>query len=135
MKNKILKIKFESTENFFDRVTDSLKKKKKSITLKDTIIFSSVMDYQKFMTEQKYAILATIYSHKPESMYQLAKLLGRDLANVKRDCDSLDAGGFIVLKETKDNKNTKIPRLSFDYNVIVVYMPSTTYSHILYQAA
>ena len=35
------------------------------------------------MTEQKYVILAAIHNLKPNSLYQLAKLVDRDFANVK----------------------------------------------------
>lgn len=135
MKSKVLKIQFESASDFEKRTYDALAAKKKSVRRTDTILFSSVVAYQKFMTEQKYVILATIYKHKPNSVYQLAKLLDRDLANVKRDCDSLNAGGFIVLEPAQDNKKTRAPRLAFAYEAIVVYMPNITYSHLLSETA
>jgi predicted transcriptional regulator len=81
------------------------------------------------MTEQKLAILATIISQRPTSIYQLAQLVERDFANVQRDCTALEAAGFIRLKDSKDAKGSKIPCLAFDYTRIVVQMPKATYAH------
>lgn len=131
MKIKSLKIKFESTNDFFERVEKSLKNRKKSVASKDTLLFSDVLTYQRFMTEQKLLILVMIYTHKPTSLYQLAKLVDRNLANVKRDCDALKKGGFIVYEDVKEKPQSKAPRLAFDYNAIVVYLPNAKYSHIL----
>ena len=135
MKKQALKIKFESAADFEKRTLNALRKREKSRRPKDTIFFSTVTAYQKFMTEQKYAILAAIYHHRPSSLYQLAKLVNRDLANVKRDCDSLVAGVFIILEDADDKRGAKLPKLAFDYHIIIIYMPNTTYSHHLSEAA
>src|SRR5205085_11286245 len=102
---------------------------------KNTILFNSVVDYQKFMTEQKIAILAGIISKKPLSIYQLAQVLERDFGNVQRDCTALETMGFITLEESGDAKGSKSPSLAFDYRRIVVEMPKLTYSHDLGEAA
>lgn len=131
MKIKPLNIKFESTDDFFERVGKSLKKRRKSVAPKDTLLFADVLSYQRFMTEQKLLILVMINTHKPNSLYQLAKMVDRNLANVKRDCDALEKGGFIVYEDVKGKPQSKAPRLSFDYNAIVVYLPNAKYSHLL----
>ncbi|MFL5813053.1 MAG: hypothetical protein ACJ763_05705 [Bdellovibrionia bacterium] len=128
-KNKTLFIRFEAWENFMDRVQTALKARQRSIDRKDTLTFGSVTAYQKFMTEQKLAILATIIGQNPKSIYQLAQLVERDFANVQRDCTALEAMGFIRLEESEDAKGSKIPRLAFDYTRIVVQMPKVTYAH------
>ena len=131
MKIKPLKIKFESVDHFFDRVEKSLKRKKKSLAPKDTLLFADVLSYQRFMTEQKLLILVMIYTHKPNSLYQLAKLVDRNLANVKRDCDALEKGDFIVYEDVEGKTQAIAPRLAFNYNAIVVYLPNAKYSHVL----
>ena len=75
--NKTLMIRFEDWESFKNRVTGALKSRKPSIGKKNTILFASVTDYQKFMTEQKIAILAAIIKKAPPSIYQLAQLVER----------------------------------------------------------
>ncbi|MCB0350675.1 MAG: hypothetical protein KDD38_05790 [Bdellovibrionales bacterium] len=62
MKNKILFVTFQSWSDFKKSVTKAFKEKKSNHTPKDTIVFSSVADYQNFMSSQKLAILAVIRS-------------------------------------------------------------------------
>ena len=108
-----------------------VKSRKRTIEPKDTLVFATVAAYQKFMTEQKYVILATIRNLKPRSLYQLAKLVDRDFANLKRDCECLEVMGFIKLVESGDAKGSIIPKLTFDYDVIEIHMPQMLYSHHL----
>lgn len=131
VKIKALKVTFESLEDFASRsrkiMEDAVKNKKKAIQKKDTLIWSSVESYQQFMSDQKYTILAAIYKYKPNSVYQLAKILNRAQQNVARDCNLLEGHGFIVFNESEDGRKLKAPQLSFDYNAIMIFMPSVTY--------
>ncbi len=114
---KPLIIKFEDWTDFKSRVRIALKKRKPSIASKNTLVFASVTDYQKFMTEQKIAILAAIIHKRPTSIYQLAQF-------VERVCVALEAMGFIkFLEKTKNSKQSKAPRLSFNYSRIEIHMP------------
>jgi predicted transcriptional regulator len=134
-KNRVLIIRFENWENFKKKASAALKAKKLSRTSNTTLVFASVADYQKFMTEQKLAILAAIISKKPSSIYQLSQLVDRDFANVQRDCVALVGMGFIKLIEAEDHRKSKSPRLAFDYTKIVIQMPRVSYSHNLEEAA
>ncbi len=134
-KAKTLIIRFEEWEHFKSRVKTALKKAKPSVSAKNTLVFASVADYQKFMTEQKVAILAAIIGKGPSSIYQLAQLVERDFANVQRDCTALAAMGFVRLEEAGDAKKSKTPKLAFDYTRIEIHMPQVTYSHDLGEAA
>lgn len=131
MRIKPLKIVFESRDDFMDRAEKKLKKAvqggKAQKRPKNELRFASVTAYQQVMSDQKYAILAAIYKHNPPSIYQLAKILGRTTQNVIRDCRVLEGHGFITFEEVGDGRKTKVPRLAFDYNAIVIYMPSITY--------
>lgn len=133
--DKTLTVKFQSWDEFKKKVTEAFKEQKRSHTRKGTVVFSSVTEYQKFMTEQKLAILAVVANKRPQSIYQLAQLVDRDFGNVQRDCVTLTAHGFMKLEESGDTKKSKIPQLAFDYMRIVVQMPAVSYSHDLYEAA
>jgi predicted transcriptional regulator len=128
-KVKSLYVRFEKWDDFKARTKAALKTQKPSIGKANTILFNSVVDYQKFMSEQKIAILAAIISQKPSSIYQLAQVLERDFGNVQRDCTALEAMGFITLEESGDTKGSKAPKLVFGYRRIVIEMPTITYSH------
>lgn len=79
------------------------------------------------MSDNKYALLAAVYKHKPKTVYQLAKVLDRPIQNVFRDCEILEGHGFIKLVKSYDARNSKRPKLAFDYNAIVIYLPKVTY--------
>jgi predicted transcriptional regulator len=132
---KTLNIRFEVWTDFKNRVRLALKEGKSSNVQKGTLVFSSVTEYQKFMSEQKLAILAAIINKKPASIYQLAQFVERDFANVQRDCIALEAMGFIELKDSGDTKKSKTPKLAFNYTRIEIHMPQVTYSHELAEAA
>lgn len=134
-KSKTLVIQFEGWESFKHRTAAAIKSRKPSVGRKDTLMFASVAEYQKFMTEQKLAILATILHKRPASIYQLAQLVERDFANVQRDCVALEAMGFIKLEDSRGSKKSKIPRLAFPYTRILIQMPSVRYCHDLDEAA
>ena len=133
--SKVLTVKFQSWEDFKGKATRVFKDQSKSITPQDTIVFSSVVEYQKFMTEQKLVILIVVANKKPTSIYQLAQLVDRDFANVQRDCVALATHGFMKLEESGDAKKSKIPQLAFDYMKILIRMPTVSYSHDLHEAA
>lgn len=131
IKFKPLKVTFESVDDFAARSRKSLQEvlngKGKSIQKKDVLIWSSVEAYQQFMSDQKYTILAAIYKYEPQSVYQLAKILNRAQQNVARDCDLLEGHGFIKFQESDEGRKVKAPQLAFDYNAIMVCLPSVTY--------
>lgn len=124
MKNRTLEIKFESFAEFADQVRSALSKKKKLIQKENQIFFDSIESYRKFMTIQKIEILSVIAQQKPNSIYELAKLVDRNFAAVFRDCTSLESVGFINLNDNDDNKNSKTPALAFDYGQIWVDLPN-----------
>jgi len=131
MKIKPLKIVFEGIEQFKNRVKKKIDLAvttgNASVQSKDTLIWASVEQYQKFMSDQKYAILAAVYNYQPKSVYQLAKILGRAQQNVARDCELLYGHGFIRFEGSVGGRKTKAPRLAFSYNCIEVHLPAVTY--------
>jgi len=137
-KNKTLNVLFEDLDTTFERMKKAVKLKIKDIQKKEDIIFDSVPSFRSFMSSQKLQILSVIRSSKPQSIYELAKLVDRDFASVKKDCDTLEAAGFIVSKETKgekDQRTRKVPRLLFDYEEILVMYPTGKVGYKFYSEA
>lgn len=128
MKNDTLEIRFQDFKTFKKATKDALSKRKKTIQPKNHIYFESLAVFRHFMTIQKIEILTVIVNCHPGSIYELANMVDRDFAAVLRDCNMLEGTGFIKLKPAKDNKNTKIPELSFDYSSILVKLPQSEYS-------
>ena len=139
MKIKPLKITFESIDTFAVKsrtaLQNAIQNKKSAIQKKDVLVWASVEAYQQFMSDQKYTILAVIYKYRPQSVYQLAKILNRAQQNVARDCDLLERHGFIKFEQSENGRKVKAPQLIFDYNAIIVHLPSVTYKVEFEEAA
>jgi len=139
MKIRPLTVTFESLNGFVAKsrkaLQEALQNKTKSIQKKNVLVWASVEAYQQFMSDQKYTILAAIYKYHPQSVYQLAKILNRAQQNVARDCDLLEGHGFIKFEESKEGRKVKSPQLAFDYNAIMVCLPSVTYKVEFEEAA
>ena len=112
---KVLDIYFQNFSEFKKEIMSAISKKKAVIQPVNRICFESVASFRNFMTIQKIEILNVISTQKPNTIYGLAKLVGRDFAGVLRDCISLETVGFIKLKESKDARGSKKPILSFPY--------------------
>lgn len=103
------------------RSVDSLKKdwkaalkgKKKSIQKEDEVIFTGIESVAKVFSKTRMEILRAIILQKPNSIYELAKMLDRDFKNVHSDVKLLSDIGLIDLQEAKDARNGLKPVAKF----------------------
>ncbi|MFZ4403158.1 MAG: hypothetical protein ACOYOK_03570 [Pseudobdellovibrionaceae bacterium] len=128
MKNKKpLIIKFKSLDQLEQELIDLPKKKTAYIQPKDVVLFESINAFRSFMTLQKLEILTLIASEKPNSVYELAKIVDRAIAPVQKDCHVLAKAGFIVFEKEKSGRKTITPKLKFDYDRLIVEFPAHPY--------
>ena len=57
----------------------------------------------------------------PSSIYELAKMLGRDIKNVDQDLKLLAEVGLVTLEQKRTDNNRVIPRV--DYSKILLEIP------------
>ena len=67
----------------------------------ERIVLTSISDLNKILTPARLRLIRTIRKKNPKSISILAKLLGRDRANVYRDLKYLEGLGLISLKKHK----------------------------------
>jgi predicted transcriptional regulator len=80
----------------------------------DTPELSGVQDLRHLLSNEKARILFTIRAKEPGSIYELAKILGRDFKSVRKDVKLLQKFGLISLKsEGKTRKKLK-PSIALD---------------------
>lgn len=103
------------------------KNKAPKLQNKTIVYFDSLGSFRSFMTIQKLEILALVAETKPKSIYELAKMLGRSIAPVQKDCQVLGAAGFIVFEKEKGGRGTLKPKLAFPYYCILVKLPDHPY--------
>ena len=77
--------------------------------------FTSLEAARKVLTPKRLELLRTIRRESPDSLYQLARLIGRDLKNVQEEVRALAKLGLVSLKRTRgvSGRPTIIPRVRF----------------------
>jgi len=85
--------------------------KGKSVKHKHGIYFASLKEMRRVLTERRLDILKTIRDRKPSSVYELAKMLDRDLKNVLQDLSYLEELGIVAVTETGVKK---VPHFDYD---------------------
>lgn len=111
MKVKNVTVRIKSLEDVFEEAKDVMKRLEKGEKVKkhEGISFENLDVMRKVLTEERLRILKTIKKEHPTSIYQLAKILGRDMKNTFDDVQYLAQAGFIELKKTKEGRE-KQPR-------------------------
>ncbi len=79
------------------------------------VYFTSLEAFRKVLTPRRLELLRVIRSEKPESINQLAKLVGRDIKNVADDVKYLGQVGLITTEGTKKQVSPRV-----DYETIVL---------------
>jgi predicted transcriptional regulator len=85
--------------------------KGKETKKKTTVYFSTVKDMRRALTEKRLELLKAIKDRRPSSIYELAKLSGRDLKNVLQDVSYLRELGIIDVVDLGDKK---VPKVHYD---------------------
>ncbi|MGB0453830.1 MAG: hypothetical protein ACPGJV_08945 [Bacteriovoracaceae bacterium] len=115
MKKLIVSLKSpsESLEDFKMALRSARKGKSKNEHYE--IAFDNKKDFSKFI--KNIDILMTIQSLRPSSVYELAKLLGKDQSNINKTIAFFETYGIVKIKESKKNNRT-VKKPIVDYNKI-----------------
>ena len=77
--------------------------------------FTSLEAARNFLTRQRLGLLHAIRSRHPGSIYELAKMTGRDLKNVQEDVRLLEQHGLVrITQQPRGSRKVKIPRVPFE---------------------
>ena len=68
----------------------------------------------KILTEKRLEILHTIKEEHPQSIYELAKMIHRDIKNTFDDVQFLAQAGLVELKKTKDGREKTTPLVNYN---------------------
>lgn len=108
---KSIKEVLNSAKDVMERLERGEKVRKK----KPGIYFESLEVMRKAITHERVKILKVIKDKHPQSIYELAKLLGRNLKNVADDVHYLAELGLIELEKGKSNGREKtMPVVKYD---------------------
>ncbi|MDA8100211.1 MAG: hypothetical protein M0042_11370 [Nitrospiraceae bacterium] len=116
MKVKNVTIRIKSLEDVLTEAKGVMKKleRGKQVEKHEGVSFASLDDMRKALTEERLRILKTIRKEHPASIYELAKILGRDKKNTFDDVQYLAQVGLIDLTKTKDGLKKTTPRVNYE---------------------
>lgn len=125
MKVKNVVIGIKSTDEVLNRAKDVMERLERGEPVKKTkpgIYFESLEVMRKAITHERMKILKVIKEKHPASIYELAKLLNRNLKNVSDDVHYLAELGLIELEKGKSNGREKTTPV-VDYDKILLEIP------------
>ena len=114
---KSLRTVLDEAKNVMKRLDAGGKVAKK----KPGIYFENIDTMRKIITEERIRILHVIKTEHPASIYELAKLLKRDLKNVSDDVHYLAEVGLLELEKAKVGREKTTPKVG--YSKILVEIP------------
>jgi predicted transcriptional regulator len=95
----------------FDAVRTGRRVPKKS----DGVGFTSIEAARNFLTRERLALMRTIRTRHPGSLYELAKIVNRDFKNVQDDIRILERHGLVrISKEQRGKRKVKVPQVLFE---------------------
>jgi predicted transcriptional regulator len=82
---------------------------------RDIVGFTSLEAARNFLTRERLGLLRTIKTRRPQSIYELARMVGRDLKNVQDDIRILERHGLVrIAKRPRGTRTVKVPRVPFE---------------------
>ena len=113
MKIKKVKIEIRSLDNALKEAGEVFEKlsKGESVQKKTAIYFNNLKEMRKVLTEKRLELLKVIKDKKPASVYELSKMVNRDIKNVLQDLSYLQELGLVEITQTRDKK---IPHVGYD---------------------
>ena len=78
---------------------------------KEAVYFANLNEMRKVLTGKRMELLKAIKDNKPASVYELAKILHRDIKNVLQDLTYLQELDLVDVTETRDKK---VPHVRYD---------------------
>jgi predicted transcriptional regulator len=77
--------------------------------------FTSLEAARNFLTRERLALLHVIKNRQPNSIYELARMAGRDLKNVQEDVGILERHGLVqIARRQRGSRKVKVPRVPFE---------------------
>jgi predicted transcriptional regulator len=125
MKVKNVTIGLKSIEEVLDdakNVMERLERGEKVKKRKAGIYFENLEVMRKAITQERLKILKAIKGKHPASIYELSKLLNRNLKNVSDDVHYLAELGLIELEKGKSNGREKTQPI-VNYDKIMLEIP------------
>jgi len=84
---------------------------------REGVYFTSIEAARTLLTPNRLALLRAVRQHRPASIYELAKIVRRDLKNVQSDLKRLEQYGLVTMTKGRGlgKRQIKTPRSAFGH--------------------
>lgn len=113
-----LKIPIKSVDEALKGFRDAFKNVEagRRVSRREGVCFTSIEPARNLLTPNRLALLRAVRSRRPGSIYELAKMVNRNLKNVQDDLSLLEKYGLIRMADgTRSGKRrVRVPEAVFD---------------------
>jgi len=119
---KIVKISVKPAKQALKEFATALGKARRGQEVKpySGVGFESIEGLRNVLTKRRLELLSVVRHKKPQSIYELSKLLNRDLKSVNTDLKVLKENDFIEFKKENHGRQRVVPVVEFDNIDIMV---------------
>src|SRR3989338_4100194 len=116
MRVKNIVVEIRSLKSVLHEAAEVMGKLKRGekVVPKVGIGFESVEGFRKVMTDKRMGLLKAIKERSPDSVYELAGIVNRDLKSVNDDLKILKGLGLISLRKSQEKRVRVKPSVEFD---------------------
>src|SRR5438552_19000725 len=115
---KTLTIQIKSAGDALDGFRDTFKavEARRRISQREGVYFTSIEAARNLLTPNRLALLRAVRTKRPGSIFELAKIAGRDLKNVQDDLRLLERYGLVRIGHGRSSgkRKVRIPQAVFN---------------------
>lgn len=116
MKVKNIKLGVRSLDTAFAEWAETFEKVRigKKFDKSRGVYFTSLEAIRKVLTEKRLQLLHVIKEKEPDSVYNLSKIVKRNIKNVNDDLQLLKDIGLVSITKARKGRERVIPRVNYD---------------------
>jgi predicted transcriptional regulator len=117
IKAKNITIGIRSLDQGLDTFVETAEALLKGETVKKQrgVYFENLDSFRRVLTEKRMALLHTVKQQRPDTIHELARLLGRNVKNVSDDLKYLAELGLVSLDKGAEGSGRKVaPRVKYE---------------------
>jgi len=114
---KTLTIRIRSLDEALEGFRETYKAvgARRPVIRREGVYFTSLEAARNLLTPRRLALLRAVRTRRPRSIYELAKIVGRDLKNVQNDLRTLEHYGLVRMSRGRSagKREVKMPQAMF----------------------
>lgn len=116
MKVKNIRISIQPTKGALREFARTLRQARSgaSPARRESVSFESLDSFRRAITNKRLELIQAIKKREPGSVYELAKMVGRDIKSVNDDLDVLNQVGLVSMEHILEERRRSRPKVVYD---------------------